>query len=150
MASTENRGKTAREAVLEYCTSWTQVAYLHCWPTFHEPNPNATAEEKKAACLAVERELMAMLRLAFKPGEEEEPSAPNPTESQEVKPIRRRRPIRRGRLPKKKGETSQVPIIAGLLDGKVSRLRVDAQGAWTLEPREDAFAGKPMGGKQRA
>ncbi len=62
MASTENRGKTAREAVLEYCTFWTQAAYLDCWPRPHEPNPNATAEEKKAACLAVERELMSMLR----------------------------------------------------------------------------------------
>ncbi len=82
-----------------------------------------------------------MLRLAFKPGEEEEPPAPNPAESQEVKPIRR------GRLPKEKGEAGQVPIIAGLLDGKVSRLRVDAQGTWTLEPREYAFAGKPVGGK---
>ena len=41
-------------------------------------------------------ELKAMLRLAFERGEEEEPSAPNPTESQELKPIRR------GRLPKKK------------------------------------------------
>ena len=84
-----------------------------------------------------------MLRLAFERGEEEEPSAPNPTESQKVKPIRR------GRLPKKKGETGQVPIIAGLQDGEVSRLRVDAQGAWTLEPREDAFAGKPVGGKAK-
>ncbi len=62
MASSENRGMTAREAVLTYCTYWTQAAYLHCWPKPHEVAPDATTKEKKAACLAVERELMAMLR----------------------------------------------------------------------------------------
>jgi len=102
-----------------------------------------TEDEKENARRAVSNELKAMLLLAFKWGEEEDPSAPNPTESQEVKPIRR------GHLPKKKGEAGQVPIIAGLLNGEVSRLRVDAQGAWTLEPREDAFAGKPVGGKAK-
>ena len=62
MASTEKRGKTAREAVLEYCTVWTQALYRQCWPKPHEVNPDATTEEKKAACLAAERELMPMLR----------------------------------------------------------------------------------------
>ncbi len=134
---------TAREAAERYCSHWIWAGYCGAWPRSNEPNLPVTEDERENARRAVSDELKAMLRLAFERGEEEEPSAPNPTESQEVKPIRR------GRLPKKKGETGQVPIIAGLLDGEVSRFRVDAQGAWTLEPREDAFAGKPVGGKAK-
>ncbi len=135
---------TAREAAERYCSHWIWEGYCGAWPRRNAPNlPVTEDDERENARQAVSDELKAMLRLAFERGEEEEPSAPNPTESQKVKPIRR------GRLPKKKGETGQVPIIAGLLNGEVSRLRVDAQGAWTLEPREDAFVGKPVGGKAK-
>ncbi len=62
MASTKNRGLTAREAVLTYCTSWTQEVYLNCWPRLHEVAPDATTKEKEDARLVVEREMMPMLR----------------------------------------------------------------------------------------
>ena len=60
MASTEKRGKTVREAVLAYCTSWTQAAYRICW--LDEGAGDATAKEKENASLAVEDEMMARLR----------------------------------------------------------------------------------------
>ena len=136
-------GMTAREAAEQYCSHWIWAGYYGAWPRRNAPDLSVTKDEREGAWRAVSEQLKKMLLLAFERGEEEEPSAPNPTKSQEVKPIRR------GRLPKKKDETGQVPIIAGLLNGEFSRLRVDAQGAWTLEPREDAFAGNPVGGKAK-
>ena len=61
MTSTENRGLTVREAVLEYCTSWTQAAYIDCWQRSHEVAPVPTTEDKEDASLAVARELMVNL-----------------------------------------------------------------------------------------
>ena len=60
MASTEKRGGKTQEAVLAYCTSWTQGLYLCCWPT--KGAGDATMEVTEDASLAVSNEMMAMLR----------------------------------------------------------------------------------------
>ena len=62
MTNSETRGLTAHEAVLEYCTNWTHFKYIGCWPSLHEVALDATKEMMDKARLAVDREMMAMLR----------------------------------------------------------------------------------------
>ena len=112
MASTEKRGRTVHEAVLEYCTFWTQALYRQCWPKPHEVNPDATTEEKKAARLAVAREMMPMLR------HEIPASALEPTQE----PV-----LLTGNL----GSDSEPEIMAGSFLGTYGVLAIDTAGHWT-------------------
>jgi VCBS repeat-containing protein len=123
MASIENRGKTAREAVLTYCTFWTQGTYLDCWPKPNEPNPNATAEEKKAACLTASRELMAMLR-------HEVPEQDDTASVSE--PMREPPALLTGDL----GSDSEPEIMAGSFLGRYGVLDINTAGHWTYRAGE--------------
>ena len=116
MASTENRGLTARDAVLKYCTSWTQAVYRNCWPQPREVAPDATTEEKKAACLAAERELMAMLK-------HEAPAS---------EPMRELAVLLTGDL----GSDSEPDIMAGSFLGTYGKLDIDTAGHWTYRAGE--------------
>ena len=138
--STSPNGMTAREAVAQFCTHWTGFNYLDAWPSEKEPYPDVPEAVREEARRAASDELKAMLRLAFERDDEEAPTAPDQDKGHKIKPIRK------GRLPKQKGQAGQSPIIDGLLDGKISRLRVGARGAWTLEPRKIEFAERLLGG----
>ncbi len=122
MASTKNRGRTVREAVLKYCTFQTQTAYLLCWPKLHEVYPEATAEEKKEALLVVACEMMPMLRHEV-PASEPEPE-----------PMREPAVLRTGDLDSDSGPD----IMAGSFLGTYGQLDIDTAGHWTYradEPR---------------
>ncbi len=129
MASTEKRGKTAREAVLEYCTVWTQMLYRQCWPKPYEVNPDATTEEKKAACLAVGLELMAMLRHKV-PEQDDTASASEPMREPAVLEIT-------GNL----GSDSEPEIKAGSFLGAYGQLDIDTAGRWTYHASEARLRG---------
>ncbi len=122
MANTENRGKTAREAVLAYCTHWTQDIYRDCWPEPRKPNPNATAEEKETACLAAKCELMAMLRheVPEQNDQDDTASASEPTGEPAVLKIT-------GNL----GSDTEPEIKAGSFLGTYGMLNIDPAGHWT-------------------
>ena len=124
MASTEKRGKTAREAVLEYCTVWTQALYRQCWPKPHEVNPDATTEEKKAACLAAARELMAMLMHEVAE-QDDTMSATEPMEEPAGLKIT-------GYL----GSDSESDIMAGGFLGTYGELHINTAGHWTYRAVE--------------
>ncbi len=124
MASTENRGKTAREAVLEYCTHWTQDIYRDCWPEPRKPNPNATAEEKKAASDTAALELMAMLRHEV-PEQDDTASASEPTGEPAVLKIT-------GNL----GSDTDPEIMAGSFLGRYGVLDINTAGHWTYRAGE--------------
>ena len=119
MASTEKRGKTAPEAVLEYCTFWAQAVYRDCWPKPDEVAPDATREMKKEARLAVARELMAMLRHK-KPA-----SASEPMRDPAVLQIS-------GDL----GSDSEPEIKAGSFLGTYGQLDINTAGHWTYHAGE--------------
>ncbi len=124
MASTKNRGRTAREAVLTYCTYWTQAAYLTCWPRLHEVSPDATTAEKKAARLAVARELRAML--VHEVAEQDDTvSASEPKREPTVLSIT-------GDL----GSDSEPDIMAGSFLGTYGVLEIDTVGHWTYRASE--------------
>ena len=124
MASTENRGKTARAAVLEYCTSWTQAAYLDCWPWPDKVAPDATTEKKEETRRAVARELMAMLRHEV-PEQDDTASASEPMREPAVLQIK-------GDL----GSDSEPEIKAGSFLGTYGQLDIDTAGHWTYRAGE--------------
>jgi VCBS repeat-containing protein len=121
MASTEKRGKTAHEAVLAYCTSWTQAAYRICW--LDEGAGDATAKEKENASLVAARELMAMLRHEV-PGQDDTASTPKPMRNPVV--------LKTGDL----GSDSESEIKAGSFLGTYGVLDIDTAGHWTYRAGE--------------
>ena len=120
MTKVNNRGLTAREAVLEHCTYWTQAAYLDCWPRENEVASDATTERMKEARLAVNRELMPMLR-----HKKPEAPAPEPMVEPPVLQID-------GHL----GSESESDIMAGGFLGTYGELDIDAAGNWTYRAGE--------------
>lgn len=141
MTNSENPGLTAREAAEAYCLRWTWAGYHGAWR-----NDSASDIEREEARKTVSDELKEMLCLAFEPEEE--------TASKDVPQVetRKNRILHSGNLPTQREKACETPIIAGLLNGyndglpnDICYLRVNAQGAWTLEEFEGAFLGKILG-----
>ena len=122
MASTEKRGRKAREAVLTYCTSWTQALYRDCWP--EKGAGDATMKVMEETSRAVSDEMMAMLRHEI-PEQDATASAPESKRDPAVLELI-------GGL----GSDSEPDIMAGSFLGAYGVLAIDAAGHWTYRAGE--------------
>ena len=122
MTSTEKRGKTAPEAVLAYCTSWTQGLYLCCWPT--KGAGDATMEVMEETSRAVSDKMMAMLRHEI-PEQDDTASASEPMRGPAVLKIT-------GDL----GPDTEPEIMPGSFLGTYGKLDINTAGHWTYRAGE--------------
>jgi hypothetical protein len=137
MANSKILGLTAHEAAEEYCLHWTWWGYIAAWR-----NDSASDIEREEKRKAISDELKEMLCLTFEPQEE------TASTDFDQAGTRKNKILGSGNLPTQRGKARETPVFAGLhnrepsLLDDICYLRVDAQGAWTLEEREGALLGR--------